>query len=152
VFPLTRTQYRAMNLWTQGQFDSDAPSVAESEPDKVTREALEACAGGPFFPGIEAGMIMREQGRYMDGQAFRLSPDKVKPGEITQGNAVPWQADFSACEWDSRPERLLGWWPAQRPDDVLKTADGDPVPWTRSTTPSGPLGMLANWHRLGFVK
>jgi hypothetical protein len=147
VLPLTRTQYRAMQLWRDGQFDTDAAPSEESEPERLTREALEACAGGPFFPGIEAGLIMQDQSRYMAGEAFRLSPGKVKPGEITQGNAVPWQSDFSACQWDG----LLGWWPAQRPDDVLKTANGDPQRWTRST-PDDAAGMLANWHRYGFVK
>ena len=34
---------------------------------------------------------------------------------------MPWQADFLACAWeelDGPWPRRLGWWPAQRPDDV----------------------------------
>ena len=148
VFPLTRTQYRAMKLWADGTFVADAP-VTESEPDRLTREALESCAGGPFFPGIEAGLIMRQRTLYMGGEAFRISPDNVKPGEVTQANAVPWQADFSACRWEGSGQ--LGWWPAQRPDDVLASAIADPVRWTRGT-PDNAKGMLDNWQRYGFVK
>jgi len=154
VFTLTRTQYSAMLQWSQGKFVTDAPPDAESEPEALTRMALEACAGGPFFPGIEAGRIMREVARYMNDEPFRLSPDAVKPGEITQNNAVPWQADFQLCRWeetDGRAIKRLGWWPAQRPDDVLKTKDADPVPWTRGISDTFS-GMIDNWHRLGFVK
>lgn len=154
VFPLTPTLYEIMRLWSQGQFVQDAPAQAESEPDALTRTALEACAGGPFFPGIEAGRIMREASRYMANEAFRLSPDQVKPGEITQNNAVPWQADYHLCRWEegsgAQPKRLA-WWPAQRPDDVLKGANADPVPWARGIPNSGE-GMVDNWDRLGFVR
>jgi L-Lysine epsilon oxidase N-terminal/L-lysine epsilon oxidase C-terminal domain len=154
VFTLTRTQYSAMLLWSQGKFVADIPAENENEPDRITREALEACAGGPFFPGIEAGRIMRDVSRYMDGEPFRLSHDHVKPGEITQNNAVPWQADFQLCRWeetDGSHNKRLGWWPAQRPDDVLTDKNADPLPWNRGIADSFS-GMLANWHRLGFVK
>jgi L-Lysine epsilon oxidase N-terminal/L-lysine epsilon oxidase C-terminal domain len=154
VFALTRTQYSAMLLWSQGKFVKEAPAENESEPERLTRVALESCAGGPFFPGIEAGRIMRDVSRYMDGDPFRLSPDKVKPGEITQNNAVPWQADFHLCRWeetDGTSVKRLGWWPAQRPDDVLKDKNADPVPWTRGVADTFK-GMIDNWHRLGFVK
>jgi L-Lysine epsilon oxidase N-terminal/L-lysine epsilon oxidase C-terminal domain len=154
VFPLPPTMYNAMRLWSLGQFINDAAPELENEPETLTRIALEACAGGPFFPGIEAGRIMREASRYMPNEAFRLSPDQVKPGEITQNNAVPWQADYHECRWEegsaANPKRL-GWWPAQRPDDVLTSTGTDPVPWARGIPDSGE-GLVDNWHRLGFVK
>jgi hypothetical protein len=154
VFTLTRTQYSALLLWSQGTFVADAPAENESEPEALTRAALEACSGGPFFPGIEAGRIMGEVSRYMDGEAFRLSPTAVKPGEITQNNALPWQADFQLCRWeetDGSAMKRLAWWPAQRPDDVLKDANADPVAWNRGIADTF-MGMVNNWHRLGFVK
>jgi L-Lysine epsilon oxidase N-terminal/L-lysine epsilon oxidase C-terminal domain len=154
VFSLTRTQYTSMLLWSQGKFVTDAPAGNEAEPEALTRMALESCAGGPFFPGIEAGRIMREVSRYMDGEAFRLSPDQVKPGEITQNNAVPWQADYQLCRWeetDGTSVKRLGWWPAQRPDDVLKDKNADPVTWNRGVADTFK-GMIDNWHRFGFVK
>jgi L-lysine epsilon oxidase-like protein len=156
VLPLTPQQYRAMQLWSQGQFQiSDPAAVPELLPDALTRVALQACAGGAFFPGIEAGRIMRDPTRYVAHEAFRLSHAGVAPGEITARNAVPWQADFHLCRWesDSSPgnPKLLGWWPAQRPDDVLKAAGGNPVPWARGLADTAE-SMVANWHRLGFVK
>ena len=90
----------------------------------------------------------------MVGDAFRLAVDQLKPGQITENNALPWQADFHLCRWEegsgAQPKRL-GWWPAQRPDDVLTTATGLPRPWRRGTANSFE-GMLADWARLGFVK
>jgi hypothetical protein len=155
VFTLTHAQYGAMLRWSLGDFITDAAPEPESEPEALTRIALEACAGGPFFPGIEAGRIMRDASRYMAGQAFRLAPDAVKPGEITQDNAVPWQADFHLCRWeetDTAGNKLrLGWWPAQRPDDVLLSKNARPLPWTRGIRNEFS-GMTENWHRLGFVK
>jgi L-Lysine epsilon oxidase N-terminal/L-lysine epsilon oxidase C-terminal domain len=150
VFPLPPTMYNAVRSWSLGQFVKDAPAAPESEPEALTRMALEACAGGPFFPGIEAGRIMREASRYLPDEAFRFSPDRVKPGEITQNNAVPWQADYHQCRWEAGSKRL-GWWPAQRPDDVLTSTATDPVPWARGIPDTGE-GFVANWHRLGFVK
>ena len=155
VFPLTPTTYEASRLWSLGQFVHDAPAETEHEPDALTRMDLEACAGGPFFPGIEAGRIMQDRSKYMDNEAFRLSPDHVKPGEITQNNAVPWQADYHQCRWEEefqpgQPKRL-GWWPAQRPDDVLIDENADPIPWGRGVREEGE-GWVDDWHHLGFVK
>jgi L-Lysine epsilon oxidase N-terminal/L-lysine epsilon oxidase C-terminal domain len=155
VFALTRTQYRGMLLWSHGQFVTDSAPDQESEPEALTRMALETCSGGPFFPGIEAGRIMRESARYIPSEAFRLSPDHVKPGEITQSNALPWQADYSLCRWEETDGagrlKRLGWWPAQRPDDVLKDVNAAPVPWARGIADTF-MGMVENWSRLGFVK
>lgn len=156
VLPFTRLQHRAFRLWSQGQFQKTNPAGAPVEllPDAITRVALEACAGAAFFPGIEAGRIMTRATLFMAGDAFRLSPQSVRPGDITAQNAVPWQADFHQCRWEEeeegRPKRL-GWWPAQRPDDVLKAADQDPVPWARGLKDTGE-SMVEHWHRLGFVK
>jgi len=154
VFTLTRTQYGAMRRWSQGQFVNDASAEGESEPERLTRTALEACAGGPFFPGIEAGRIIRDASIYMPGEAFRFSPDRVKPGGITQNNAVPWQADFHLCRWEEAENgalKRLGWWPAQRPDDVLKSKDADPVSWSRGLADVA-IAWVKHWHRLGVVK
>lgn len=150
VLPLTSQQYRAMRLWAEGNFQKTDPTGGEPElpPEALTRVALQACTGGGFFPGIEAGRILKEKERYMEREAFRLSHATVKPGEITAQNALPWQADFFDCAWDGRFQ--LGWWPAQRPDDVLLTATDPPVPWAQGLNEFQD--MIDNWHRLGFVK
>jgi hypothetical protein len=149
VMFLTRSQHMAFKLWSQGDFQTAGPPGTELEPDALTRVALEACAGGAFFPGIEAGRIMRRADQFMANEVFRLNHSVVRAGDITAENALPWQADFHLCRWE--PQRELGWWPAQRPDDVLKQIDQDPVQWTRGLKDTAE-SMVKHWHRLGFVK
>ena len=66
---LTATQYKRMELWAKGKFEADwtgaepAPTPLDQLPEKdrpqaLDRAALEACVGGPFFPGIEASRVM----------------------------------------------------------------------------------------------
>lgn len=156
VLPLTRQQYRAMKMWAAGNFTAGAqPPPEELTPDGLTRVALEACAGGAFFPGIEAGgKIMTDASKFMPSEAFRLKPTALEPGAVTANNAVPWQADFRLCRWETEEDGVpknLGWWPAQRPDAVLKNASDRPVSWTRGL-PDTYDSMVKQWHRLGFVK
>jgi len=78
-------------------------------PSVLTRTILERCAGGAFYPGIEATSITRDPKLY--AEAFRFDHDTLQAGDITKYMACPWQADFYECRgW---------WWPAQRPDDVV---------------------------------
>ncbi|MBV9492417.1 MAG: LodA/GoxA family CTQ-dependent oxidase [Verrucomicrobia bacterium] len=148
VLPLTILQYEALLDWAAGSFDSDygQDPPPEKLPDALDRMALQACAGAPFYPGIECWRIVRDRDIYMD--AFRLDPAHLKPGQFTEGNAVPWQADFFDCRWD--PDRWIGWWPAQRPDHVLVSPDtAYSIPWARGV--EGEREMVDKWHQLGFV-
>jgi hypothetical protein len=149
VLPLTRTQYQVLQKWAAGQFVNDLnnPPPAEPLPDALDRAALEACSGGAFFPGIEVGRIMKDPAIY--SEPFRLMAAALKPGQLTQGNALPWQADFNACTWEG--QSFIGWWPAQRPDHVLPEAapTGPALDWDRGIT--GDLGLVNDWHRLGIV-
>ena len=148
VLRLTPTQYTVLKRWAAGQFvsDLDAPPAAELLPDALDRVALEACSGGPFFPGIEVGRVMADPSTY--SEAFRVDAAAHPPGQLTAGNAVPWQADFLACSVDAQPQ--LGWWPAQRPYQVLTRADAETTEfWHRGV--SGFRGMVDQWHRLGVV-
>jgi len=136
---LTRLQYAMMRKWADGHFESDwgsealanAPASPESiiagekprlssvalpslSPETLDRAALEACVGGAFYPGIEAGWVMRNPDNFMDKELFRLDQAKLSAGDVSQHMACPWQADFYECNTD--------WWPAQRPDDVLTDA------------------------------
>jgi len=117
---LTKTTYGIFRRWADGDFEPDWPGAAppstpvetlpvEQQPAALDRAALELCAGGAFFPGIEITYIARDPGMYVE--PFRLDASKLKPGDITKRMACPWQADFFECE--------IHWWPAQRPDDVL---------------------------------
>jgi L-lysine epsilon oxidase-like protein len=144
----TESQYTVLERWVAGSFVNDLgqPSAPEPLPDAMTRLSLEACAGGPFFPGIEVGRIMADPASY--GSELRLDADRLRPGDVTQGNAVPWQADFLLCRFGDRTE--LGWWPAQRPDKVLvDTASRTTKRWVRGVEAFSD--MVEHWHELGVV-
>jgi hypothetical protein len=154
VLPLTRSQYTALQKWAAGNFigDLDTQPPPELLPDALDRMALQGCSGGAFFPGIEAGRIMKDPRTY--SAPFRLDADALKPGAITAGNALPWQADFDACEWE--PQAFIAWWPAQRPDHVRP--ESSPTlfrDWDRGI--SGVMNdtdfdMMDGWSRLGIVR
>jgi L-Lysine epsilon oxidase N-terminal/L-lysine epsilon oxidase C-terminal domain len=156
VLPLTKTQYKIMQAWATSNFVKQSPASAEPElmPDALTRVALQSCSGGGFFPGIEAGRVMRDASKYMAKEPYRLAPDKIKPGQVTERNAVPWQADFFLCRWEEGAGsglKRLGWWPAQRPDDVLlENNPNQPVPWARGLG-NDFMSMVNKWHQLGIV-
>jgi len=179
-FTLTKTQYAMMRQWAEGEFEADwqgapAPSTKVT-PEGLDRAALENCAGGPFFPGIEASWVMRNSTLY--AEPFRLDHQQLTPGDITKHSAVPWQADFFECREH--------WWPAQRPDEVLTFATyeqiqqldsvlsklnpkskkfaklkaqrdalwRDRAPWARGVPDSSPEGdnaMVTEWTRMGFL-
>ncbi|MBS1873209.1 MAG: LodA/GoxA family CTQ-dependent oxidase [Acidobacteria bacterium] len=156
VLTLTRLQYDCLVKWSKGDFvgDLDQPPPPELLPDALDRAAMQSCSGGPFFPGIECGRSMKDPATWDFSEPyvpFRVNP-ALRPGEITGGNALPWQADFLACTWD--PQLFLGWWPAQRPDHVFTEASPTvPKFWDRGIGGElGDDGMVLNWHKLGVVR
>jgi hypothetical protein len=155
VLPLTRIQYEFLLRWADGDFINDLNETQPPEPlpDALDRLALESCSGGAFFPGIEAGRIMKEANRYVEPFRLNADPAVLKPGQITEGNALPWQADFYACQWEQHGTIGIGWWPAQRPDHVLpESAPTLPQDWDRGISGDlGDNGMVKSWHKLGIV-
>jgi hypothetical protein len=145
----TVTQYTILQRWAAGEFVNDLkkPSkVRELLPDALVRVSLEACSGGPFYPGIEVGAVMADAGTY--SEAFRVDAEAHEPGQLTAGNAVPWQADFLACSVDEQAQ--LGWWPAQRPYQVFPSVEAKTSQfWHRGV--SGFRGMVTEWDKLGVV-
>ncbi|MET7572403.1 LodA/GoxA family CTQ-dependent oxidase [Streptomyces sp. NPDC005492] len=123
-FTILPGQYERMRRWASGDFVADAsdehddPTITEpvsltqlplhEQPHALVRAALEACNGGPFFPGIEMTFVADDPATW--AAPFRLRDD-LAPGDVTKYLALPWQADFYECS--------THWWPAQRPDDVL---------------------------------
>lgn len=178
---LTLTQYRALAQWRDGSFEDDWDDEAPERkraimPEGLDRAALENCAGGAFYPGIEGGWLLRNRDAY--AEPFRLSHERIRPGDVTRRMACPWQADFFECRWH--------WWPAQRPDEVLtfdayrrlreigsalehrdpdsdearrlRTEQGtllrDRASWTRglpSDSYDGDVAMIERWASHGFV-
>lgn len=142
---LTRPQYQMMKAWKEGKFVDDLilPPPAPT-PLALDRAVLDACVGAALYPGIEVGLfLLQKPGIYLldHGPGFRLDPDNVKAGDVTARMAVPWQADFNACEDN--------WWPAHRPNQVLLTGGEKHEPWARGIGNHGDMVKL--WHTLGFV-
>jgi hypothetical protein len=147
-----------MMKWAAGDFENDLGQVlpdVEPMTAALDRIALEGCVGGPLYPGIEATrVVLTDASRFLEGEPFRLAHEAVRPGEVTQSNAVPWQADFLICRWeeyDGNRLRRLAWWPAQRPDDVFPDSQAvDMVPWARGIGEDYQ-DMVDKWDRLGLV-
>jgi hypothetical protein len=109
-FSLSYLQYDQMQAWCRGDFKpGNNPNIDNVPTTQLTQAAMEACAGGAFYPGIEITSIAREASLYTE--AFRFDQGCLDAGDITKYMAVPWQADFWECQ--------IHWWPAQRPDDVI---------------------------------
>jgi hypothetical protein len=90
VLPPSETQYAILQRWAAGDFVGDrgvAQEAVELLPDGLDRAALEACSGGAFFPGIEAGQIMgpgRELLRYLPPR-----PGDPRAGDGHRGQRGP---------------------------------------------------------------
>jgi hypothetical protein len=147
---LTSTQYAHMQRWKDNQasnFTNDWTGVptpqADITPDGLDRAALEACVGGAFYPGIEAGGLPNyrpiiDTSNY--AEAFRLKAS-LAPGTITSAMALPWQNDFFQC--------ADNWWPVPRPEHVIR---GGMVnqDWIAGVVGSGT-DMVDKWNQLGFI-
>jgi hypothetical protein len=182
VAAVTQVQYHILNQWKDGHFivGSGGPTGSVT-PEGLDRATLESCVGGAFFPGIECSWLVRQKEIY--AEPFRIKHGAVVgsltvgPGFFSQQMALPWQADFADCRKDDGLGTMLGWWPAQRPDDVYlnpaSAAVGNPtvmVDWGRGvlTIPPPPAPgpalppdlragaathekMVSVWNQLGFV-
>ncbi|MEP7306438.1 MAG: LodA/GoxA family CTQ-dependent oxidase [Acidobacteriota bacterium] len=144
---VTEVQHAMMKKWSDGDFVNDwkgSPVDPEITPEGLTRAALDTCVGGPFYPGIEAGWLLRDV--YTCSEPFRLDHTHVEAGDVTKQMALPWQADFYDCQ----SEGDFGWWPSQRPDAVFPETGGPQVPWTRDLVNSKK-DMVEHWWELGIV-
>lgn len=139
-----------LDKWRDGHFVNDwaAPVLPASRPEALDRAALEACIGANFFPGIEASFLIANANLYME--PFRLSPALVRPGQVTEGMALPWQADFNDC--------ASNWWPSQRPNNVYASAASvpeAPVNWADGVyTGNSAVSrkrMVEKFGLLGFI-
>lgn len=118
---LTPRQYGILQAWASGDFVEGNPVLKMSGscpdgvpgPRELTIAALEACTGGAFFPGIELTSIVKSPRLY--SEAFRFDHGVLAAGDVTKWMACPWQADFWECQ--------MHWWPAQRPDSVVREQD-----------------------------
>ena len=80
----------------------------------------------------------------------------LKPGDLTKQMAVPWQADFFDCGYDTGQDENEGrfWWPMHHPTDVFPIGGGPQRKWMRDEDDNdiNTVGkFVQKWHRLGFV-
>jgi hypothetical protein len=165
---LTHTQFALMRNWANAPFTP--PTGAPPPPPTITahgldRAVLENCVGGAFFPGIEFSWQMRNPSLFAEPFRLNLAATSgywgetgvpIGPGHFTRQMAVPWQADFNDC----RNEGDYGWWPSQRPTDVLPSAGATQrLDWARPTGNQFTSGhqtsqhsdMVECWYKFGFV-
>lgn len=145
-FELTQLQQSFMDEWVSGNFVSDWTGLPQPSStvtaEGMTRASLDSTVGQGFFPGIEGGIIVKDPTVYSSPFDFRINHAQVKPGDVTALMAVPWQADFKDCE--------RGWWPSQRPDNVLPNATATTtLRWERGV--DNHIGMVNNFSKLAFI-
>jgi hypothetical protein len=146
---LTAIQLAHLQRWKDDtNFTNDWAGVPAPEafvsPDGMDRAALDACVGGAFFPGIEAGGLSAGNRPIIEvayTEAFRIDHATVTAGGISASMALPWQADFYACG--------SNWWPVPRPNDVIPQGTSSYQSWDRSI--GSYVDMVNKWHTLGFV-
>lgn len=151
---LTQVQYEHMQRWRNNNptnYSNDWTGVPspqpEVSPEGLDRAALEACVGGAFFPGIEAGGLPRpghsrpiiESMNFIE--PFRLNHSVISPGDITSEMALPWQNDFYQC--------ATNWWPVPRPNFVIR--QGVALQSFTAGIVNSAEDMVQRWHELGFV-
>ena len=157
---LTPYQLAHLQRWALGDFVNDWPGAEPKptafekipvarQPHALNQAALEACVGGPFFPGIEgtydiARISTYHPERYLR-QEFRIDP-RLPAGSLSEKMALPWQADFADCQ--------EFWWPSQRPV-VVTTKSGEQAQWSRGIDDPKPntrhRNMVSFWSRLAFI-
>ena len=157
---LTPYQFAHLQHWVRGDFVNDWPGTEPKptafekipvarQPHALNEAALEACVGGPFFPGIEATYDIarittyRTESRFR--HEFRIDPN-LSAGILTEKMALPWQADFADCG--------ESWWPSQRPVNVT-TEGGASEEWSRGIDDPKEAtrhrNMVAFWSHLAFI-
>ena len=158
---LTRHQYDVMKAWADGNFVDDWTARSRRTPTRVSpagldQAALETCVGAAFVPGIEVSWKVRDVFRYHE--PFRLDPVRLRPGDVTQQMAIPWQSDFVDCSDGDTP---YVWWPSHRPVDVIRASeplDGPQfVRWARPFSKRdrddiGVEAMIRDGDQLGLIK
>lgn len=158
---LTFTQYEMMRKWMEGDFIVSSKTTKIANPIALDIASMENAIGGGFFPGIDFSWAIKYDTNYTepfridpknkDGYAGGKSGDTITPGYFSRQMGQPWHADFTSCA--KNPYTFYGFWPSQRPDDVL--VGGKMMAWFRKDNPKKGVDfpdMVNKWHQLGFVR
>jgi hypothetical protein len=160
---LTELQYDRLAKWAKGEFKTGSRFTDEPIQSKLTRAALKWTTGAPLYPGIEVYWVAALSSTYNHGTRFRFH-ETVKPGDLTKGLSLPWQADFFMCN--------MHWWPHIRPDEVVTQETWKKAPRNGTVHPDsltkrnlwdeglqkllgdetvGSTEMVKKWNKLGFI-
>jgi hypothetical protein len=148
LFGLPHFMATYLEQWEAGNFVNDvAESAPETSwPEQLARVSLDGCSGINFFPRIEGGQSLKDKDIY--ARPIRLdltNAARVYPGCLTEILAVPWQADFLACDGGA-------WWPTQRPDMVMLDPQAVPASVQEWEDPIRAFSeMVEHVLRVGFV-
>jgi hypothetical protein len=173
-YRLTARQKTLLAWWARNDFVA-GPEPGRADPNEaqvLDAASLSACVGGGFFPGIEAGLLLRNTGIWdglgrltrgeFDDRPTSESSTRMRlyAGALTERMACPWQADFMECQG--------AWWPAQRPDLAryirradggVEPAPGPPWPWDRSLvfendrrSHESHRNMVCDFAKLGVIE
>ena len=101
---LTQLQYERLEKWSNGEFVatevkqykvfSEIP--LQEQPNALRLAGLEWSIGASLYPGIEYYWVLQFGEMYDLNEPFRFGC-KAKPGYLTKGLSLPWQADFHMC-------------------------------------------------------
>lgn len=102
---LTELQYYRLKKWSDGEFVAEdikqykvfSEIPLQEQPNALRLAGLEWSVGAALYPGIEYYWILEFGKMYNLEQPFRFSSDTAKPGYLTRGLSLPWQADFHMC-------------------------------------------------------
>jgi L-Lysine epsilon oxidase N-terminal/L-lysine epsilon oxidase C-terminal domain len=160
-FSVTPYQLAHLQHWALGDYANDWPGAepkppafeqipVDRQPHALNEAALEACVGGPFFPGIEGTYDITRISTYHPErylrQEFRIDP-RQPAGSLAEKMALPWQADFADCQ--------RFWWPSQRPVAVTTKNGEQDQQWSRGINDpkddTRHRNMVSFWSRLAFI-
>jgi L-Lysine epsilon oxidase N-terminal/L-lysine epsilon oxidase C-terminal domain len=129
LLALTKTQYRMLKRWTEGDFvaDWDPKRVVydkiddyplQERPAVLDKAALDFCMGGPFHPGCEMTWPMRHPSLYR-------APFRIRPR--ASGDPEPDYGDMLTPETISASDGPLA---ASGPGDITRWMA---IPWQTDT-------------------
>lgn len=134
---LTPTQYQILKRWVDGDFIVSKNYTKVDNPIALDIASMENALGGGFYPGIDYSWSIKYTTNY--SEPFRVDPnnkdgyagggsEKISPGYFSRQMGEPWHTDFTSCA--KNDDNFFGFWPSQRPDDVL--VKGNMTPWFRN--------------------
>lgn len=138
-FSITATNYKLLQQWMNGDFDSDYDPSAhppaaldevplQDQPATLDKAALHFCMGGPFHPGCEMTWPMRRASMYRAPFRLRIRPaDLPEPdyGEyLTQTLVLSDDGPLSS----SGPGDITKWMAIPWQADTASCRSGYPTP------------------------